>query len=66
LPVDSLEKLYYNPVRDPYWRRESDANEFIWDDTEYGTLITGGKQVYILDEYDSGFNDLDEIDPRYL
>ena len=65
LPVDSLEKLYYNPVRDPYWRRESDANEFIWDDTEYGTLITGGKQVYILDEYDSSFSDLDEIDPKY-
>jgi hypothetical protein len=65
LPVDSLEKLYYNPVRDPYWRRESDANEFVWDDTEYGTLITGGKQVYILDEHDSSFSCLDEIDPKY-
>ena len=50
LPVDNLEKLYYNPLRDPHWRRESDCNEFVWDNTEYATLITGGKQVYILEE----------------
>lgn len=50
LPVANLEKLYYNPIRDPHWRRESDANEFIWDDTEYATLITDGKQVHILEE----------------
>jgi hypothetical protein len=50
LPVDNLERLFYNPVRDPYWRRESDCNEFVWDDTEYATLITGNKQVYILEE----------------
>jgi hypothetical protein len=52
LPVENLEKLYYNPLRDPYWRRESDSNEFIWDETEYDTLITDGKQVYILEERD--------------
>jgi len=50
LPVDNLEKLYYNPLRDPHWRRESDSNEFIWDDSEYATLLTNGKQVYILEE----------------
>jgi hypothetical protein len=50
LPVDNLEKLYYNPIRDPHWRRESDCNEFIWDGSEYATLLTNGKQVYILEE----------------
>lgn len=49
-PVDNLEKLYYNPIRDPYWRREGDSNEFIWDNSEYATLITSGKQVYVLEE----------------
>lgn len=65
LPVDSLEKLYYNPIRDPYWRRESDSNEFIWDNTEYDTLITNGKQVHILEERDGTFDGLNEIDPKY-
>lgn len=50
VPVDDLEKLYYNPIRDPYWRRESDNNEFIWDGSEYTTLVTQGKQVYVLEE----------------
>jgi hypothetical protein len=50
MPVENLEKLYYNPLRDPYWRRESDCNEFIWDNSEYATLITEGKQVYVLEE----------------
>jgi hypothetical protein len=50
IPVDNLEKLYYNPIRDPHWRRESDSNEFIWDDSEYATLVTGNKQVYVLEE----------------
>lgn len=50
VPIDDLEKLYYNPIRDPHWRRESDCNEFIWDDSEYSTLVTNGKQVYILEE----------------
>jgi hypothetical protein len=48
--VDNLEKLYYNPIRDPHWRRESDCNEFVWDDSEYATLLTNSKQVYILEE----------------
>jgi hypothetical protein len=50
IPVDDLEKLYYNPIRDPHWRRESDSNEFVWDNSEYSTLITNNKQVYVLEE----------------
>ena len=50
IEIDNFEKLYYNPIRDPYWRRESDSNEFIWDNSEYATLITSGKQVYVLEE----------------
>ena len=50
IEIDNFEKLYYNPIRDPYWRRESDCNEFIWDNSEYATLITNGKQVYVLEE----------------
>lgn len=49
-PVDNLERLFYNPIRDPRWRRESDSNEFDWDGSEYATLITYNKQVYILEE----------------
>ena len=49
-PVDNLERLFYNPIRDVHWRRESDDNEFAWDDSRYETLVTQGKQVYILEE----------------
>ncbi|MFM9151727.1 MAG: hypothetical protein ACKOPU_05580 [Candidatus Planktophila sp.] len=49
-PVDNLERLFYNPIRDPQWRRESDSGEFAWDNSEYATLITNNKQVYILEE----------------
>ena len=48
--VDNLEKLYYNPIRDVHWRRESDHGEFAWDDSQYATLITQDKQVYLLEE----------------
>ena len=48
--IDNLEKLYYNPIRDVHWRRESDCGEFAWDGSEYATLITQGKQVYVLEE----------------
>lgn len=50
-PTDNLEKLFYNPIRDPQWRREGDSGEFAWDDSEYSTLITSGKQVYVLEEH---------------
>jgi hypothetical protein len=48
--VDNLEKLYYNPIRDVHWRRESDCGEFDWDNSHYETLITQDRQVYILEE----------------
>ena len=50
IEVNNLEKLYYNPIKDIHWRRESDDNEFAWDDSEYATLVTQGKQVYLLEE----------------
>jgi hypothetical protein len=48
--VDDLEKLYYNPIKDIHWRRESDAGEFNWDYSEYAALVTQGRRVYILEE----------------
>ena len=48
--VDNLERLFYNPIRDPQWRRESDDGEFAWDNSKYATLVTQGKQVYVLEE----------------
>jgi hypothetical protein len=54
LPVDGLEKLYYNPIKDIRWRRESDAGEFEWDDYEFDTLVTEGRQVHVLEERSSG------------
>jgi len=65
LPVDNLEKLYYNPIRNPYWRRESDCGEFIWDNYEFDTLITDGKQVYVLEERNGNFDGIYEIEPKY-
>ena len=50
ISVDNLEKLHYNPIKDIRWRRESDCGEFDWDNTEYSSLITQGRQVYILEE----------------
>lgn len=50
IEIDNLEKLYYNPIRDIHWRRESDDGEYDWDNSEYSTLITEGKQVYVLEE----------------
>lgn len=50
IEVDNLEKLYYNPIKDIHWRRESDDNEFAWDNSEYSTLVTNNKQVYVLEE----------------
>ena len=53
-PVDGLEKLYYNPIKDIRWRRESDAGEFEWDDYEFDTLVTDGRQVHVFEERSSG------------
>jgi hypothetical protein len=54
LPIDGLEKLYYNPIKDIRWRRESDSGEFEWDDYEFDTLVTEGRQVHVLEERSSG------------
>lgn len=50
IDVDNLERLFYNPIVDVHWRRGSDNGEFAWDNSEYATLVTKGKQVYILEE----------------
>lgn len=52
LPVEGLERLFYNPIRDVHWRRSGDEGQYDWDDTEYATLVTEGRQVYILEERD--------------
>ena len=66
LPIDNLEKLYYNPIKNPHWRRESDCGEFIWDNYEFDTLITDGKQVYVLEERNGNFDGIYEIEPKYV
>ena len=53
-PVDNLERLFYNPIVDPYWRRDSDAGDSVWDGSEYASLITDGRRVYILEERYNG------------
>ena len=50
ISVDNLERLYYNPIKDVRWRRESDCGEFEWDNSQYASLITQDRQVYILEE----------------
>ena len=65
LPIDNLEKLYYNPIRDVHWRRESDCGEHVWDNSEYDTLVTDGRQVHILEERNGNFDGIYEIDHKY-
>jgi len=49
-PIDNLERVRYNPIVDPHWRRDGDDNTFHWDDSRFDTLITEGNKVYILEE----------------
>jgi hypothetical protein len=49
-PTETLEKIFYNPIKDLHWRREGDCGEFEWDNSQYQTLVTEGKQVFILEE----------------
>ena len=49
-PVDNLERVRYNPIVDPHWRRDGDDNTFHWDGSKFDTLITEGNKVYILEE----------------
>ena len=48
--LDRKWKISQGGALHPHWRRDGDAGEFIWDDSKYETLITSGKQVYILEE----------------
>jgi hypothetical protein len=49
-PTDGLERLFYNPIKNFHWLREGDGGEFQWDGTEFQTLVTNGRQVYVLAE----------------
>lgn len=53
-PIDGLEKLFYNPIVDPNWRRDGDSGEFEWDNCEFAALISNGRQIYVLEERSSG------------
>ena len=48
--LDNLERLKYNPIVDPHWRRESDEGEFYWDNLGFASLITNSKNVHVLEE----------------
>jgi len=50
MPIDNLEELCYNPIKDVHWRRGGDDGEFDWDGTDFDSLITHGNTVYILEE----------------
>lgn len=47
---DGLERLFFNPIKNVHWRRESDLGEFAWDNYSFSSLLTSGRQVYILEE----------------
>jgi len=49
-PVDNLERLRYNPIVDPCWRREDDEGDFDWDNYHFDSLVTEGNRVYVLEE----------------
>ena len=49
-PVDNLERLRYNPIVDPVWRREDDEGDFDWDNYHFDSLVTDGNKVYVLEE----------------
>lgn len=50
IPINDLERLSYNPIRDIHWRRAGDDGEFDWDNSEYDSLVTNGSSVYVLEE----------------
>lgn len=49
-PVFHLERLFYNPIVDPQWKREGDDGSFAWDGFRFQTLLTNGRSVCILEE----------------
>lgn len=46
----NCEKLRYNPIVEPSWRRLGDDGEFDWDNYCFENLITLGNNVLILEE----------------
>jgi hypothetical protein len=50
IPTDNMERLFYNPIIDPRWRRDSDNGEFSWDNRCFSSLLTDNNRVYILQE----------------
>jgi len=48
--TDNMERLFYNPIIDPRWRRDSDNGEFSWDNRCFSSLLTDNNRVYILQE----------------
>ena len=50
LPIDNLEKLLYNPIVEPSWRREDDDGDFDWDNYHFDMLVTDGNKVHIAEE----------------
>ena len=50
IPVDYLERVSYNPIKDVHWRRSGDDGQFSWDNSRYDSLVTNGPRVYVLEE----------------
>jgi len=48
--LDNLERLRYNPIVDPCWRRQDDDGDFDWDNYHFDSLMTNGKNVHVLEE----------------
>lgn len=53
IPVENLERLYYNPIIDPNWKRESDGKYYSWNNCRFASLITDNNKLYILEEKES-------------
>jgi hypothetical protein len=45
-----LERLHFNPILNPNWRRESDDGDYVWDNAHFNSLLTDGKTLRVLEE----------------
>jgi hypothetical protein len=50
IPIDNLERLCYNPIVEPSWRRVNDDGDFDWDDYDFNSLVTDGNRIHIVEE----------------
>lgn len=48
-PISYLGQLFYNPIKDPHWRRSGDDMEMAWDEHQFDALVTRSNQVYLLE-----------------